>query len=805
MKWQYYSLRIIGIFIIIIFLGCGTVGRQFQDGLAVLTGRGGRVAHEDLFDETVKQADILSKHHLKAQWASTFNGEGADIIHFLDENRILVGTVESGAMLGVPEHTNIMLMDAKTGSVFWETGRKGLTNGHYLLLLTEPLIILSARDDTKTSLLAYNPANGDNVWNYTVDSPDQFLISEEMDRMILLSAQEEGRKVEALDILTGNLIWSRELPAAAFSSGLPDYFDYGDNAVYVSGRTLFKISETDGTILWSKSHPVLKTKERFVSPTSEGILIYNANSISLINKSDGTVKWGTSSQKSFNVNCTVLDKNIYRVSGKKNSSGVVINGQKIHALSPKNGKVLWSRSITGEVVSPLCLEQNVVTFTTNEGIYGLNSKNGKTHFHKTFSAAFTKGAPDKATNLKRPDLIRFRSGKIFVAREMAGISAYAFPSGNPLWEQLLFDLNFNAYSADGVYTFIEKTYLTKQAEATDVPLSADTSARPNPFIQSAQRQYEDMRTRTGRVLEDDNSTRAERKAAHQERAMGASLVASQMAVSQAGDRMMAAGDLAVSIMNLGTAIQSAYAEIAQQGVIAREILFLDSVMALPLGAFQENYYIWPFKHRAERGVTLVDLRNGNRCDLIYSPWVHTLDAYGAILPLFTLGPDGKTLVMVGLGLDSNKYEKHTKWNTSLPKSSILSYNVNEFYFGKISKLQKLQAQEVRDAAVKLKKTLEKTKDIQEIDKIHTAAQMGNLDLVRSMLDSGVDVDVRNHDQSGTPLVFAVIGSQVEMVRFLISRGADVNFKSGNSASVLGHAKIFNNQEIIEMLKNAGAK
>ena len=79
------------------------------------------------------------------------------------------------------------------------------------------------RDVTKTSLLAYDPASGDNVWNYAVDSPDQFLISEEMDRMILLSAQEEGRKVEALDILTGNVIWSRELPATAFSSGSPDY------------------------------------------------------------------------------------------------------------------------------------------------------------------------------------------------------------------------------------------------------------------------------------------------------------------------------------------------------------------------------------------------------------------------------------------------------------------------------------------------------------------------------------------------------------------------------------------------------
>ena len=73
--------------------------------------------------------------------------------------------------------------------------------------------------------------------------------------------------------------------------------------------------------------------------------------------------------------------------------------------------------------------------------------------------------------------------------------------------------------------------------------------------------------------------------------------------------------------------------------------------------------------------------------------------------------------------------------------------------------------------------------------------MGKIELVRNLLDSGVDVDVRNHDQSGTPLVFAVIGSQVEMVRFLINRGADVNFRFGEDKSVLGLANVFNNKEI----------
>ena len=158
-----------------------------------------------------------------------------------------------------------------------------------------------------------------------------------------------------------------------------------------------------------------------------------------------------------------------------------------------------------------------------------------------------------------------------------------------------------------------------------------------------------------------------------------------------------------------------------------------------------------------------------------------------------------------INMENKAYEKHTKWSTRLPKSSILSYNVTDFDFDKTSALQKRQEKEAKEMAVTIKNSLEEAKTIQETNKIHTAAQIGNMELVRSMLDAGVDVDVLNYDRSGTPLVFAVIGSQVEMVRFLISRGADVNFKADNAASVLEQAKIFKNRDIIKMLKNAGAK
>ena len=793
MRIKSWIIGIICLTVPLIFLGC-SAGKQFTDGLAVISGRGGRIAHEDFFEKTVEQANILNKDQPLAQWAFPFNGEGADIISFLDKNRILVGTVESGAMLGVPKHGDIKLMNIRSGDVLWTAGREGLRNGRYLLLLTEPLIIIAGRDDEMSRLTAYDPANGNRKWKHNIKPPDQFLISDTRDKIILFSTQGNGRKVEALDILTGDLIWNSELPSDAFTPDFPDYVVYGQGAVYVSGKTIFKLSEKDGSILWSKGHPVLNTKDRFFSLTAEGLLIYNSKEMSLTHRDNGEVRWDASSQDYININYTILDHKVYRVTAGINSEGEALDDHYIQALKPEDGSVLWSTQIKGEVVSPLCLEQSILVFTTNEGIYGLNAKTGKTQFYNTFSDEFVSGSPAKATTIKWPDMIRFRSGKIYIAREMVGISIYDFPSGNPLGEQWHYNFSSRAYSIDRVYSYMEGLCLSKTSDPAAIPMVPSTRTPSNSFMQSAQRQYEDMRERTRAVLSDSSSTSAERAAAIQERAMGASLMESQMKVSMAMEQMQASADLAITAVGLAAAIQSTYAQTAHRGMISREYMFMNSVMALPSAAFQGNYYIWPFREK-DRGVTLIDLETGNRNDLIFSPYLYVLDAYGVNLPNFALGPEGKTLVLAGLGVDPEKYKKHTKWKTSFPKTSILAYDVSSFDFKKKS-LTQIRAEE---RAIQMQQLVQ---EIQETDKIHTAAQMGNMDMVKSLLDSGVDVNARNYDGSGTPLVFALIGNQAEMVKFLISRGANVNERFKDGKSVLDWAP---NEEIKKILKDAGAK
>jgi ankyrin repeat protein len=128
------------------------------------------------------------------------------------------------------------------------------------------------------------------------------------------------------------------------------------------------------------------------------------------------------------------------------------------------------------------------------------------------------------------------------------------------------------------------------------------------------------------------------------------------------------------------------------------------------------------------------------------------------------------------------------------------------------------------------------KGVMGLEAIHDAALDSDLEIVELLLAHGAEVDTRD-GLGGTPLMWAAGAGQVKMVRLLIARGANVNarddatrrayFKAefvGDTAtmreikrsgrlafviedgvSVLDHAKVGGNREVIRLLLAAGAK
>lgn len=85
-----------------------------------------------------------------------------------------------------------------------------------------------------------------------------------------------------------------------------------------------------------------------------------------------------------------------------------------------------------------------------------------------------------------------------------------------------------------------------------------------------------------------------------------------------------------------------------------------------------------------------------------------------------------------------------------------------------------------------------------------AAAKGDTKKVKDLLDKGVNVDTRDPDGNATPLCHAAWFGHADTAQLLIERGADVNAKKSDGASVLTLATMSGHKDIAEMLKKAGA-
>ncbi|GJD19129.1 hypothetical protein RIVM261_040850 [Rivularia sp. IAM M-261] len=91
-------------------------------------------------------------------------------------------------------------------------------------------------------------------------------------------------------------------------------------------------------------------------------------------------------------------------------------------------------------------------------------------------------------------------------------------------------------------------------------------------------------------------------------------------------------------------------------------------------------------------------------------------------------------------------------------------------------------------------------------KIHDFASQGNIGGVKQQLTNGVNIDCLDKS-SQTPLMCAVssTNASLEMVKFLVESGADVNAVGGEyDYTVLGFAVQSDNVDIIQYLLDAGA-
>jgi ankyrin repeat protein len=105
-------------------------------------------------------------------------------------------------------------------------------------------------------------------------------------------------------------------------------------------------------------------------------------------------------------------------------------------------------------------------------------------------------------------------------------------------------------------------------------------------------------------------------------------------------------------------------------------------------------------------------------------------------------------------------------------------------------------------------------DVKAVDKngnisLHTAAPLGIIEIVQFLISRGADVNAKNN-AGNTPLHWVVTTSRdaknVEVIKLLISAGANVNVKNDNlgGKTPLHMAAENSNTEVVKLLISAGA-
>ena len=86
-----------------------------------------------------------------------------------------------------------------------------------------------------------------------------------------------------------------------------------------------------------------------------------------------------------------------------------------------------------------------------------------------------------------------------------------------------------------------------------------------------------------------------------------------------------------------------------------------------------------------------------------------------------------------------------------------------------------------------------------------AAAHGHATTVEYLIDAGADMNAKHAINEVTPLMYAARYNQVEIIKLLLEKGANLKVKDERGFTALNHAENSKATEAVELLKNYSRK
>jgi len=781
--------RIVAVaFLFTSLLGCTVQDRMiFGDGVATLTGRGGEIARADVMPSTRSLIRELAPQQPKPVWVSQLPEEAVDFATYIDENRLLIGTVESGTYLGIPDFKEIILYDTAKGTELWRSARPPIRNGRYRVLATAPTIILGGWGEERVRLLGYQPSNGAKLWEQEIDAP--FRVVTDGETLLATGFKDNTWNVTAFNVRDGSIRW-RQTVASGESADQPVNMLVDNGSLLLVSREVTALTMADGKIKWHAGFGGEKLTALDLNRRADGYLLVGMEGLVRINASNGAVTWLYHATQPPIRMASVAGNRAFLLRGNgpllKSGAGNE-TGFAVESVDLNSGKLVWRSALPSRATSALLRLDNHLVFSTRNQLIALDAANGKSLFRRTYSSEMIAASPTEARYQGQPDLLEPRGGNVIVARELYGVAAFSLQSGKRIWEQphYLIPQN-NPYTVNWQADVLEQTlklYGFKPASTTTA-VGFQQTRNESLILQTMQRSADSTIAQANRTLRNQSTTRLGGQLAHTSKitSIESNMIAERMAQNQ--EAIQATFDFMWAYMDLAEAMGKALKQRAYQALFERLAMKMNASLTARAHAFQGDYYVWPFQERG-RGLTLIDLDTGKRNDLIFSPTVPPLTEYGVDLPTYAIDPAGRRLVTFGVPLNEKYLQEYVKWKWRIPRADVLDYNLATLKFARKSTTAKYWEENLKTDLVEW-------------------ASAGNLAKVKELIANGVNVNQEKY--TVTPLWMAIYRGHADIVRVLIAHGANVNWEhTMMKLKPLTMAKnVKASSEIIKMLEDAGA-
>ena len=688
---------------------------------------------------------------VEPQWSVTLAVKELERVVPLGPERVLVRELDMYGMgsTWAPRYGSLIAYDLKSGEELWRILVESQPGDLEEILTVGDRIVLTGRKAGGSVMLGYDSQSGVQVWEYGGTEGVCFdsKIVLDLKRAFVPVPVSGGARVEAVDLINGETIWTSAVLPEGFASqhhvlAMPD-------KTLVLGPQVVCMNTSDGEILWTAGVEMAGEGNPRTDRLGNRIIGYEAGDVWMIDLEKGEIVWSESTGDEPVVLAALTPNHALLVRTVK-------PGEQIEARDLETGVVVWAHATDEPIRSlPVLTSDGRLLYTGTAELVGLDAATGQELFRSVLpeSLRSPRGLPDH---------IELDNGRIVVAREI-GVAVFA-AGGEPIYHHAV----AGAFVLSDAF-LSKKLALRLSRGAADTRMSAvspATTVNLQPTLQ-LQRSYADyVNTQADSVISSSSSTAADRQTAYLQKQVAAeSTHAMEMAAANQ-QMIQAALGLGTAMSNLGTII---YRQGFVEASIDINVIQQNKTGTTHLRSLQRGYYVRPFYREQEGwGVTLVRLADGARCDLVVSSDNEALILNGVNNPVFIVSPDGESLLVKGLGSAPQQFyvqvshPYHIKFfpeNYSIPYPSLMSYRIADLTFEADRKWPSVEWPSVGDKEMALRRAVF-APDLEEIDRL---------------LEEGADPD-RVDEFGFNTMIYGAILDNKKVVKKLLKAGANASVR-----------------------------